>query len=377
VPQSTNVDITFYEPGTSTPEPDKVVCVDGNVLPGPILPFAVTGTVGGGASDGRCEIAVGSGTFSSSGAANGTTQPAGAIYDNYNPSAGDFATGSVTLRLAAIHPQAVCGSTSATVVVTFDKKPADAAVGADFAVCGTTATLNAAVPTESGVGTWSAITAGPGIVDPTDRLSDVNNLVFGANVFRWSVASALGVCAPTTADLTIDRTNAPTVNNISPNDLCETIANTGIAQGVDLATSYDNLITGGAPTVVSWFIDPARTLPVANVNDEDVANASVYYVRVSTTGLPVCSSNGIVNFSINAKPFVANINPVRCEEGFGTGIVDDVNLIAEFNGDVSLNVGNRAVTWFTDMALTTPVPTPTDVDNITDGTQFFATEKHW
>jgi gliding motility-associated-like protein len=258
------------------------------------------------------------------------------------------------------------------VVVTFDKKPADAAVGADFAVCGTTATLNGFVPTESGVGTWSAITAGPSITDPTDRLSAVNNLQFGANVFRWSVASAQGVCAPTTADLTITRTNAPTANNLSPNDLCEEVANTGIAQNVDLAANYDNLITGGNPTVVSWFTDPARTIPVANVNSEDVADGSIYYVRVSTTGMPVCSSNGIVNFSVSPKPFVANINPVLCEDGFGTGVVNDVNLVADFNGDVSLNVGNRAVTWFLEAGLINPVPTPTDVDNISDGTQFFA-----
>ena len=46
VPQSTNVVINFYDVATSTPEPDKTVCVDGNVLPGPIAPFAITGTVG-------------------------------------------------------------------------------------------------------------------------------------------------------------------------------------------------------------------------------------------------------------------------------------------------------------------------------------------
>jgi hypothetical protein len=222
------------------------------------------------------------------------------------------------------------------------------------------------------VGTWPAITAGPINTDPTDRLSAVNNLQFGANVFRWSVASAQGVCAPTTADLTITRTNAPTANNLSPNDLCEEVANTGIAQNVDLAANYDNLITGGNPTVVSWFTDPARTIPVANVNSEDVADGSIYYVRVSTTGMPVCSSNGIVNFSVSPKPFVANINPVLCEDGFGTGVVNDVNLVADFNGDVSLNVGNRAVTWFLEAGLINPVPTPTDVDNISDGTQFFA-----
>ena len=373
VPQFTNVDITFLNPATSVPETDKTVCVDGNVLPGAIAPFAITGSVGGGASGGRWEIASGNGTFTSSGGAVGTTLPAGVINDSYNPSAADFAAGTVTLRLVGIHPQPlICGNVSGTVVITFDKKPADAAVGADFQVCGTTANLNAVAPTQGGIGSWSAITAGPSIADLADRLSSVSNLQFGPNVFRWSVASASGTCAPTTADLTITRTNAPTVNNISPSDLCETIANTGIARSVDLATNYDILITGGAATVVTWFKDAARTIPVANVNNEDVSNNSAYYVRVSTTGTPVCSSDGVVNFTINPKPFVANLDPIRCEEVLGGGEINNVNLVAEFSGDVALNVGNRTVSWFTDAALTTPVATPTDVDNITDGSTFFA-----
>jgi len=371
-PQSTDVAINFFDPATSAPEPDKTICVDGNVLPAPIAPFPVTGSVGGGASGGRWEITSGTGTFTSSGTNIGSTLGPGVINDSYNPSAADFAAGTVTLKLVAIHPQPSCGNVSNNVVITFDKKPADATVGAPFQVCGTTANLSATAPTVGGIGTWSALTAGPSIADPTDRLSAVSNLQFGPNVFRWTVASAMGSCAPTTADLTITRTTAPTVNNISPSDLCETVANTGIAQNVDLAASYDNAITGGAPTVVSWFTDAARTIPVANVNSENVMNGKVYYVRVSTTGIPVCSSDGVVNFTINPKPFVSNLNPMRCEEILGGGEINNVNLVAEFSGDASLNVGNRAVTWFTDAALAVPVATPSDVDNITDGMTFYA-----
>lgn len=367
-PQATNVVINFYEPAISTPEPDKTVCVDGTVL----APFAITGTVGGGASDGRWEIATGTGTFTSSNASVGLPIPAGVINDSYRPSAADFTAGTVTLRLVGVHPQAVCGNTPNTVIITFDKRPAPANVAAPIQVCGTTANLNADVPTEGGIGAWSALTAGPSITDPTDRLSSVSNLQFGANVFRWTVNSAQGSCAPSTADFTITRTTAPVVNNISPNTLCETIANTGIAQSVDLATNYDNLINGGAGTSVTWFTNPGRTIAVADVNDEDVSNGAIYYVRVSTTGPPpVCSSDGVVNFTINPKPFVANLNPTLCEETFGGGIINDVDL-TDFDDDVSLSASPRVISWFTDSNVSSPVATPADNDNVTDGTTFYA-----
>ncbi len=371
-PQFTDVNITFFQPATSVPEPDKTVCVDGNVLPAPIAPFPVTGTVGGGASGGRWEIAVGSGTFVSSGAAVGSVLAAGVVNDDFIPSAAAFAAGTVTLRLVGVHPQAVCGNVSNTVVITFDKKPDLAAViGSPFDVCGTTANLNAVVPTEGGTGVWSAITAGPSIADPTNIATAVSNLQFGPNVFRWTVTSAQGTCAPSTADFTINRTTAPVVVNISPTDLCESVANTGIAQGVDLAASYDNLVNGGFATVVTWFRNPARTIAVANVNNEDVANGEIFYVRVSTTGIPVCSSDGVVNFTINPKPFVANLTPSLCEDVPGGGVVNNF-VLTDFSDDVSLNAANRTVSWFTDSNVTVPVPDPTDVDNISDGATFYA-----
>ncbi len=370
-PQSANVDINFYEPATSTPEPDKTVCVDGNVIPAPIAPFAINGTVGGGATSGRWEIASGSGTFVSSGAAVGSNIPGVTINDSYSPSVGDFAAGTVTLRLVAIHPQAACGNVSNTVIITFDNKPAPAAViGSPFDVCGSTANLNAIPPDQGGSGVWSAITAGPTITDPLNITTAVSNLQFGANVFRWTVNSAAGTCAPSTADFTINRTTAPVVVNISPNDICETAVNSGVAQGVDL-TFYDNQVNGGFATVVTWFSNAARTVAVPDPTNEDVANGEIFYVRVSTTGVPVCSSDGVVNFIIQPKPFVANLNPSICEEVLGGGVVNNLDLTA-YDGDVSLNTGNRSVSWFTDSNVSIPVATPADVDNITNGMIFYA-----
>jgi len=372
--QSAPVDINFYPPATSAPEIDKTVCVDGNGLPAPLAPFGITGTVGGGATSGRWEITTGSGTFLSSGAAIGNAVLGATINDSYIPSAADHALGSVVLKLVAIHPQVVCGNVSNDFTVTFDKKPALAAVvGSPFDVCGTTASILSVTPTQGGSGIWTVdAPAGQNITDPNNISTTVTNLVFGANAFRWTVSSALGVCAPSDAVFTINRTTAPLVNNLNITNLCETNANTGIAQGVDLATSYDALITGPAPGVtVSWFRNAARTVPVPNVNNEDVSNTETFYIRVTTSGIPPCSSDGVVNFTINSKPFVANLNPSLCEEVMGGGMINNVDLTTN-DALVALATPNRTVTWFTDITLLSPVATPTDVDNIADGATFYA-----
>jgi gliding motility-associated-like protein len=372
VAKTASVNLVFGEPVTATPEADKVVCVDQSTL----APFAITGTIGGGASNGgtgqgRWEISSGSGTFTSSGTATGTNKGGPSIGDSYTPSATDYANGFVILQLRAIGN--ICADAVQTLRVDFDKKPAAAIAGppATIQVCGTTATLNATAPTEGGVGTWSVVLpAGLVINDPTNRNSGVSNLQFGNNVFRWTVNSALGVCASSSDDYTIDRITSPVVNNISPNDLCETDPNSGIAKNVDVATRYNAAITGGAAGVtVTWYSNSARTLVVSNTSSLNVADGSVYYTRVSTIAsppTPVCSSDGVVTFTVNPQPFVANLTPAVCEETLHSGIVNNIDL-TKYDKDVQLNLGNRATTWFSDAGLTIPIATPTDVDGITNG----------
>jgi gliding motility-associated-like protein len=373
-PRTTNVSLTFAEPLTSTPETDKTVCVDDLAL----TPISLTGTIaggsnGGGNGDGQWEISGGSGTgtFTTSGGAVGSAITGPTIApEGYTPSLADYGNGSVVLQLTAIGN--ICPDVSTTITITFDKKPDNASVGPDLSTCGVAATLDAVAPNEGGIGTWSVITVGPSITDPNDENSGVSNLQNGVNQFQWSVASALGTCPVTDAPFNIDRITAPVANSISPSDLCETAPNTDIEQDVDLVTRYNTLITGGAAGVtVQWFTNPGRTTAVPDVTSEDVASGSIYYIRVSTTTVPVCSSDGIVNFTVNAKPFVANLSPGMCEEVYQGGVVNNV-ILTDFDDDVSLNVGNRSVAWFTDAALTTPVATPGDMDNVIDNATFYA-----
>lgn len=373
-PQQADVVINFYQPATSVTEADKTVCVDGNAIPAPLAPFAITGTVGGGATSGGRWETSGSGTFISSGAAVGSAIAGTTINDSYRPSSADFSTGNVTLQLVGIHPQAVCGNVSDPIIITFDKKPALAAVtGSPYDVCGTTGNITALAPTVGGAGIWTVVGGGgQNITDPINTSTSVTSLVFGTNDFRWTVSSALGVCATSDAVFTINRTTAPTVNNLSINNLCETVANTGVTSSVALAAGYDAMITGGAPGVnVTWFRNAARTMAVPDVTNENVSDNETFYVRVTTTGVPPCSADGTVTFTINPQPFVANLDIQRCEEVFGGGEINNVDLTSH-NAGVSLAVPARSVAWFSNITLTTPVPTPTNVDNVTDGTMFYA-----
>ncbi|MEJ1241755.1 PKD domain-containing protein [Chryseolinea sp. T2] len=368
-PQTRNVIINFYQPATSAPEIDKTVCVDVTNLPASA--FAVTGTVGGGALSGQWTTS-GTGTFASSGTSTGSVISSLTVADTYTPSAADHTAGAVTFQLVAVHPNApTCANVSNPLVVTVDKKPANAYAGADNDVCGTTATLNATAPTLLGIGTWSVVTpATLGINDPADRNTGVTNLDFGTNEFMWTVNSALGVCAATTDIVAINRINAPTANNVTPTALCETVANSSTASAQDL-TAYNTAITGGSGNPVLWYRNAARTVAVPTPSSEDISDGEIFYVRVNTTGTPVCSSDAIVTFTVTSRPFVANLNPAVCETVAGTGIVDDRNLTI-YNGDVSLLQPNRTITWFTDAAVTVPVPDATNVDGVTDGEIFYA-----
>lgn len=365
--QTADIVYNFYNTPVSDAENNKTVCVDGSVAP--IAAIPVTGTVTTAAVNGHWVIVTGSGTFTSSGGAVGSNIAPGVINDGYVPSAADFTAGSVTLRLVAI-ANAPCVDASEDLVITFDRQPAAASAGTDFATCDASVSLNADLPTAGGTGSWSEITAGPTVVNPTQRNSVVNDLVVGANTFEWRVESVLGVCAATTDQVVITRNALPTANAISIDDFCETIPNSGTAQGVNL-TAYDASISGGTGTV-QWFRDVGRTIAVPDPTNEDVKDP--LFTRVTGTTVPACVSESVVVFDIKQPPFVSNLLPEICEDVLTPGEVQNVNL-ESYNDDVALTAfpsATRAVQWFTDPALTLAVGTPTDQDNVVDNATYYA-----
>ncbi|HRJ30021.1 MAG TPA: gliding motility-associated C-terminal domain-containing protein [Cyclobacteriaceae bacterium] len=213
----------------------------------------------------------------------------------------------------------------------------------------------------------------PIIADVHSPTSSVSNLQVGANTFTWTARSALGVCSSSSSSVTITRNALPVNNNPLPS-LCEDTPGSGEAT-VTLAflNSLNDAITGIPGSVgrtVQYFIDAPRTIPF--VGPELVANTENLFTRVIRTDVaPACVQDGLITFTVNPSPAVVNQNPSFCEETIGGNAINNIDLTF-YNNLVTGGAANRAVAWFTDIALTTPVPTPTDVDNVNDGETFFA-----
>jgi gliding motility-associated-like protein len=367
-PRTDQVTLTFGQAVTSLPEANKTVCLDDVLL----APIQLTGSISGGGNNGgnglghwRIQGGTGSGTFTSSGTATGSSTAG--VSDFYQPVVGDYANASIIFELVA--EGNICPDVAATVTVTYDKRPDAAAAGADFAVCGTSATLAGTAATDGGSGVWSVVTAGPAVTVPGTHNSSVTGLVTGVNTFEWTISSALGVCTPTSDQITITRNADPAVNNIAVTDLCESVANTNVTTSVDL-TSYNASITAATNTV-RWFRDAPRTDEILTPTAEDVADAEAFFIRVTNTSTPACSSDGLVTFTINQKPFVSNLTKKFCEETPSGGTRSDIDL-TDYDDEVGLGAPNRTIAWFTDAAHTSAVPTPTDIDNVTNDQEVFA-----
>ncbi len=213
----------------------------------------------------------------------------------------------------------------------------------------------------------------PLIADINDPTSAVTGLPVGNTTFTWTVTSALGLCSSTNSQVIYTRNPLPQAIDPAPNNLCEDTFGSGIATGIDL-TQYNNAISGGCATcTVEWFRDAALLIPVPDVTSEDITNSDTYHTRVTETSLmPNCQNIGVVNFTVNPLPAIDNQNPAFCEENIGGGEINNVDLTIYDAAVADGIVANRSVAWFTDVALTTPVASPTDVDNVSDGETFFA-----
>ncbi|MBX2966952.1 MAG: gliding motility-associated C-terminal domain-containing protein [Cyclobacteriaceae bacterium] len=537
-PSDDFVDIVFRNPPTVTAPAGFTTCLDNP--PTPAFNVNLSGTFGGGASSARWERVTGSGTFQSSGGANGNFDNTNPVEDIYIPTAADFTAGSVQLRLVTDDPTGACTPVNDPVTITFDRLPAPAVAGPDFSTCDPDVNLAATPANNGGTGTWSvgnalyyetfpasdnglgligptgaatfnhpggnwsvevpaasltaatdyiqvvggameirdvdnevvwrssvvpitaipnvtvsiqlaedggmeiapldyirafySINGGPEIligqiegnstvnntfetftvngltgntiqiivralnnadderhkfdnvfvsgagttlpfiVDVNDPLTAVNGLPVGNTTFTWTVTSALGVCSSTNDQVTVTRHALPDNTDPLP-PLCEDTPGSGDAT-ITLAylNTLDDVITGipsSTGRTVQYFTDAGRTIPFTG--PDVVSHGEILYTRVTRTDVtPGCTQDGIITFTVNTSPAIANLNPDFCEEDIGGGVINNVDLTF-YNAAVADGiVANRSVAWFTDVTLTTPVASPTDVDGVSDGTSFFA-----
>jgi hypothetical protein len=201
----------------------------------------------------------------------------------------------------------------------------------------------------------SAGTGVPFIKDVNDPASTVSNLQVGVNTFTWTITSALGVCAPTTASMTITRDPQPVTADITQ-DLCETTSGSGQHDNYDL-TVHNAAVAGGVATdrTVDWFFDASLTAAVPDATIVDIADGAVFYAKV-TNDITSCDNStpvldaGSVTFDVHALPPAAT--PTVASRTF----CDDVQGGVQSHAGVDLTSYNAqinataTITWFSSMA---------------------------
>lgn len=152
--------------------------------------------------------------------------------------------GSNTLRWTVSN--GVCLESMDDVVITVDETPTIPSIGPNQTLCSDNAVLSGNTPLV-GSGLWTLVSGAGTITTPSEPQSPVTGIATGTSVFRWTISN--GVCASTSADLTIERTATAaadvSLNPSSPTAICE---------GDDINFIAIPVNGGVAPTY-EWFLN--------------------------------------------------------------------------------------------------------------------------
>lgn len=96
-----------------------------------------------------------------------------------------------------------CAASADTVKITRYQTPTTSNAGPNQTICDSSATTMAANTPTVGTGTWILVSGSGTIVEPNNPTTQITNLGYGANVFRWKIDD--GSCAASTSKVTITR----------------------------------------------------------------------------------------------------------------------------------------------------------------------------
>ncbi|MCU0429083.1 MAG: glycosyl hydrolase family 8 [Cytophagaceae bacterium] len=304
-PSTDDVVITRAEtPTTSNAGPDQSVCSSSANL------SANVPTVGTGA------WSVVTGTATITNASSATSSVTG------------LGVGSVTLRWTISN--GVCSPSIDDVVITNSGGLTTADAGADQNVCGGSATLSANAAGSGNTGTWSVVSGSATIANGNSPSSSVTFTAGTSVTLRWTISN--GVCTPSTDDVTINSSEAPTAANAgadisicSNNNLVLASNTPSIGTGAWTVTSgagtfadassANTLVSGAASVnVYTWTISngvcpPSSDAVQVNVTTFAAANAGADQAitpgSVNLSASPASGSwsttSGGVSFSPNAS----------------------------------------------------------------------------
>ena len=148
----------------------------------------------------------------------------------------------------------------------------------------------------------------------------------------FSTAAYVEPTAPTTASATINRCDDGTGNAT-----------------FDL-TSVDATVNAGTANVVTWFTDPATTIPIASPATFTSGTTTVY-ASVSDGN---CSDTASVFLVVDPLPTTNSTTMSLCDDGTGNATFNLTSVNATVNG------GNaNTVSWFSNPATTIAIANPT------------------
>jgi gliding motility-associated-like protein len=219
-----------------------------------------------------------------------TEGSAAAITDPSSPTSTvtNLPVGATTFTWTVSSANGGCTPASANLIITRDVQPTAAAAGPDQAFCETTsATLAATAADNGGSGLWShfAGPAGYTITTPASPTSTVTGLSYGAHTFRWTVSSALGICANTIDDVIITRNQNPDDKTIAvaASPICYNSSTNINIPASQAGIRYDLYKTVGSVFVAS--VNGVAGVQVSVSTGALTANTSFYVVAVNTTTL--------------------------------------------------------------------------------------------
>ncbi|TAH28910.1 MAG: gliding motility-associated C-terminal domain-containing protein, partial [Cytophagales bacterium] len=244
----------------------------------------------------------------------------------------------------------ICPPSESTIVITRETGPSPANAGQPQTVCADNATLTANDPT-LGTGAWSVVTGTGTFQNPTSYITQVTNLGFGQNVFRWTITGT--ICSLTSSTVVITRLQLPTISNAgTAQTLCSTTATLNANTPI-VGTGTWIIMSGGAvianPNVPNATV---TNLGVgANVFKWSISNGSCSpsesFVTIIRDENPSISNAGINQQVCGTVATLSANNPLV---GIGTWtVVSGTGTINSINGNTTsvsnLAVGDNIFRW--------------------------------
>jgi gliding motility-associated-like protein len=201
-----------------------------------------------------------------------------------------------------------CPPSSSQVTITSFANPTASNAGTDQSLCSSSATLAGNTPVV-GTGVWTLVSGSGTITNPSSPNSTVTGLGTGPNVFQWTISN--GPCAPSSTQVTITNTGAPTESNAGPNqEVCGTsatlagntptvgtgqwtlVSGTGtIANPSSPSSSVTGL--GAGPNVFQWTITNGGCTPSST--QVTITGVTPPTTAVAGTNQTLCGTTATLN----------------------------------------------------------------------------------